>query len=69
MSVFGETLSLLRKLLITSDPASQPLVLSGSGTLGWDVVASNLAEPGDDVLVLHTGLFTSIEPKNMHGLL
>ncbi|KAF8421938.1 pyridoxal phosphate-dependent transferase [Tirmania nivea] len=57
VSVFGETLSLLRQLFITSDPASQPLVLSGSGTLGWDVVASNLAEPGDDVLVLHTGYF------------
>ena len=57
MEIFGETLSLLRQLFITSDPASQALVLSGSGTLGWDVVASNLAEPGDDVLVLHTGVF------------
>jgi len=57
VGVFGETLSLLRQLFITSDPASQPLVLSGSGTLGWDIVASNLAEPGDDALVLHTGVF------------
>lgn len=57
VSIFGETLSMLRKLLITSDPSSQPFVISGSGTLGWDMVAANLAEPGDEVLVLHTGYF------------
>lgn len=48
---------MLRKLFQTLDPDSQPFVLSGSGTLGWDLVAANLAEPGDDVLVLHTGYF------------
>ncbi len=48
---------MLRKLLQTSDPASQPFVISGSGTLGWDLVAANLAEQGDEVLVLHTGYF------------
>lgn len=57
VAIFGETLSMLRKLLQTTDPSSQPFVLSGSGTLGWDLVAANLAEPGDDVLVLHTGYF------------
>ena len=48
---------MLRKLFQTTDPSSQPFVISGSGTLGWDLVAANLAEPGDDVLVLHTGYF------------
>ena len=48
---------MLRKLVQTSDPSSQPFVVSGSGTLGWDMVAANLAEPGDDALVLHTGYF------------
>ena len=48
---------MLRKLFQTSDPASQPFVISGSGTLGWDFIAANLAERGDDVLVLHTGYF------------
>ena len=48
---------MLRKLLQTSDPASQPFIISGSGTLGWDLVAANLAEQGDEVLVLHTGYF------------
>ncbi|KAK3051125.1 hypothetical protein LTS18_012462, partial [Coniosporium uncinatum] len=57
VTVFGETLSMLRKLFQTSNPASQPFVISGSGTLGWDQVAANLSEPGDDVLVLHTGYF------------
>ncbi|KAF2239254.1 PLP-dependent transferase [Viridothelium virens] len=54
---FSETLTMLRKLFQTSDPASQPFVISGSGTLGWDQIAANLAEKGDEVLVLHTGYF------------
>ena len=48
---------MLRKLVQTSDPASQPFVISGSGTLGWDMVAANLAEHGEEALVLHTGYF------------
>ncbi|KAI9802217.1 MAG: hypothetical protein M1825_002938 [Sarcosagium campestre] len=57
VSTFGESLSMLRKLFQTTDPASQPFVVSGSGTLGWDMVAANLVERGDEVLVLHTGYF------------
>jgi alanine-glyoxylate transaminase / serine-glyoxylate transaminase / serine-pyruvate transaminase len=48
---------MLRKLFQTTDPASQPFVISGSGTLGWDLVAANLVEPSEDVLVLSTGYF------------
>lgn len=48
---------MLRKLFQTSNPASQPFVISGSGTLGWDLVAANLIERGENALVLHTGYF------------
>lgn len=57
VKTFGETLTLLRRLFQTTNPASQPFVISGSGTLGWDMVASNLIEKGEDALVLHTGYF------------
>lgn len=57
VSIFGEALSMLRKLFLTSDFSSQPFIVSGSGTLGWDMVAANLAERGDEVLVLHSGYF------------
>jgi len=57
VATFSETLSMLRKLFQTTDPSAQPFVISGSGTLGWDLVAANLAERGDEVLVLHTGYF------------
>jgi len=57
VNVFGETLTMLRKLFLTENPASQPFVISGSGTLGWDLVAANLVEAGEEVLVLHTGYF------------
>ncbi|KAI9886882.1 MAG: hypothetical protein M1823_001318 [Watsoniomyces obsoletus] len=57
ISTFSSTLSLLRKLFQTTNPASQPFIVSGSGTLGWDMVSSNLLEQGDSVLVLHTGYF------------
>lgn len=49
---------MLRKLFQTTHPASQPFVISGSGTLGWDLVAANLVEAGEDVLVLGTGYFS-----------
>ncbi|KAA8895194.1 pyridoxal phosphate-dependent transferase [Sphaerosporella brunnea] len=57
VQTFGETLTMLRKLFLTTDASAQPLVVSGSGTLGWDFVAANLIEPGEDALVLHTGYF------------
>lgn len=57
VNVFGEALAMLRKLFQTENPKSQPFVIAGSGTLGWDMVAANLVEPGEDVLVLHTGYF------------
>lgn len=57
VATFGEVLTMLRQLMQTSDPSSQPVVISGSGTLGWDLVAANLVEKGEDVLVLHTGYF------------
>ncbi|CAG8575130.1 11494_t:CDS:2 [Scutellospora calospora] len=53
--VFGESIELLRKLFFTNK--GQPFVISGSGTLGWDMVSSNLIEPGEDVLVLNSGYF------------
>lgn len=56
VATFGETLSMLRKVFQTGS-TSQPFVLSGSGTLGWDLVAANLVEAGEDVLVLSTGYF------------
>ncbi|TLS25559.1 hypothetical protein PpBr36_07119 [Pyricularia pennisetigena] len=58
VNVFGETLTLLRKLFQTTDSGSQPFVISGSGTLGWDLVSANLVEAGEDVLVLGTGYFS-----------
>lgn len=57
VNCFGDVLSMLRKLFISTDPNAQPFVISGSGTLGWDQVAANLTEPGEDALVLHTGYF------------
>ncbi|CAG8495072.1 13523_t:CDS:2 [Ambispora leptoticha] len=55
ISIFGESIELLRKIVFTAK--GQPFVVSGSGTLGWDMVASNLVEPNEDVLVLNSGYF------------
>ncbi|KAG5209784.1 Alanine-glyoxylate transaminase/serine-glyoxylate transaminase/serine-pyruvate transaminase [Trichophyton interdigitale] len=57
VKIFGETLTMLRQLFQTKATTSQPFVLAGSGTLGWDFVASNLIERGENALVLHTGYF------------
>lgn len=36
----------------------QPFILSGSGTIGWDITAANVCEPGDNALILNTGYFS-----------
>lgn len=48
---------MVRQLFQSTDPAAQPFVISGSGTLGWDLVAANLLEAGENALVLSTGYF------------
>ncbi|KAF8630748.1 hypothetical protein AX17_005343 [Amanita inopinata Kibby_2008] len=53
--VFGDCIRMTRDVLFTK--SAQPFLISGSGTLGWDQVASNLIEPGENALVLHTGYF------------
>lgn len=58
VATFGEALSMLRKLFQTTDPSAQPFIISGSGTLGWDLVAANLVEAGEHALVLSTGYFS-----------
>lgn len=55
VKIMGETLGMLKEVLFTKD--GQPFIVAGSGTLGWDMVASNLVEPGEKALVLHSGYF------------
>lgn len=58
VDTFSETLKLVRNLFLSKDPAAQPFVIAGSGTLGWDIVSSNLIEAGEKALVLNTGYFS-----------
>jgi alanine-glyoxylate transaminase/serine-glyoxylate transaminase/serine-pyruvate transaminase len=53
---FSNVIKNLRKIL--GGEKSQPLILSGSGTLGWDVILANLCESGDNILVINTGYFS-----------
>ncbi|KAJ6140852.1 Pyridoxal phosphate-dependent transferase major region subdomain 2 [Penicillium chrysogenum] len=57
VKVFGETLTLVRKLFQSTNPTAQPFIIAGSGTLGWDLVSANLIERGENALVLNTGYF------------
>lgn len=59
IKVFQSVLIKTRKVFCSSvESESQPFVLSGSGTLGWDICGSNLVNQGDNVLVLSTGFFS-----------
>lgn len=58
VKTFSETLKLVRQLFQSTNPAAQPFVISGSGTFGFDLVAANLIEKGEDVLLLNTGYFS-----------
>lgn len=46
--VFGDCIRMLRKVLYA--PKGQPMLIAGSGTLGWDAAAVNLVEPGENVV-------------------
>lgn len=58
VKTFQSALVNLRKLFKSTNPAAQPYIISGSGTLGWDLFGANLVNPGDKVLVLATGFFS-----------
>jgi len=53
--VMGDCIRLIREVLFTKQ--GQPFLIAGSGTLGWDQVAANLVESGENALVLHSGYF------------
>jgi alanine-glyoxylate transaminase/serine-glyoxylate transaminase/serine-pyruvate transaminase len=52
--IFGESIEMIRDVVMTE--TAQPFIVSGSGTLGWDMMV-NLVEQGDEVLTLNTGYF------------
>ncbi|EKX40466.1 hypothetical protein GUITHDRAFT_154135 [Guillardia theta CCMP2712] len=54
---FGRSIELVRKVFLSS--SAQPFILSGSGVLGWDVVACNLLRRGDRVLQVNSGFFST----------
>ncbi|ANB14278.1 alanine--glyoxylate transaminase [Sugiyamaella lignohabitans] len=58
VSTFSQVLKSLRTLFFSKDPKAQAFVIAGSGTLGWDIVSSNLIEAGENALVLNTGYFS-----------
>lgn len=53
--VFGNCLRALRKVVYTT--TAQPVILAGSGTLGWDLVGVNAIEAGQKALVVNSGYF------------
>ncbi|KAF9078171.1 PLP-dependent transferase [Rhodocollybia butyracea] len=53
--VLGDCIRMTRTVVDTAE--GQPFLIAGSGTLGWDQVAANLVERGENALVLHTGYF------------
>ncbi|KAF7727992.1 hypothetical protein EC973_006757 [Apophysomyces ossiformis] len=52
--IFGEVIKMMRKVVVTE--TAQPFIVSGSCSLGWDMLI-NLLEKGNDVLIINTGYF------------
>ena len=55
VDLFGRALEDLLDVFLS--PNGCPFVVAGSGTLAMELGLANLVEPGDRVLVLHTGVF------------
>ncbi|QPG73286.1 hypothetical protein FOA43_000595 [Brettanomyces nanus] len=58
VAIFQEALKNTRKLFQSTDPEAQAIVVSGSGTLGWDLVGANILNPNERALVVSTGFFS-----------
>ncbi|GAB4470385.1 MAG: alanine--glyoxylate aminotransferase family protein [Anaerolineales bacterium] len=56
IQTFGEALEKMRQVFQSSK--GQPYIVAGSGTFAMDVVAANLIEEGDQVLLLNIGYFS-----------
>jgi len=54
---FGASLELLREVWM-ADASAQPFVVAGGGTVGMELAAANVVEPGDRVLQVSSGYFS-----------
>lgn len=61
ISKFKDCLSMMYSVFLAK--SGQPMIVSGSGTLGWDMTGANLVSKGDEVLVVNTGKSFSIWVK------
>lgn len=57
VAIFQQVIKKTRSLFNTSS-TSQPFIIAGSGTLGWDIAGSNFINRDDKILVLSTGFFS-----------
>lgn len=57
IEAFGRSIERMREIW-RAEPASQPFIVAGSGTLAMEMAAANLLEPGDQALVVVTGYFS-----------
>lgn len=57
ISSFGNVLRGIRTVFGAVEAQAQPMVIAGSGSLGWDMVACNCLHSGDEVLVITHGFF------------
>ena len=55
IAIMDETCELLRQVFRTKNPLTFPV--SGTGMAGMECVATNLIEPGDEVIVCINGVF------------
>lgn len=57
VKIFQSVITKTRSMFNTGS-TSQPIIVAGSGTLGWDIAGANLITRSENVLVLSTGFFS-----------
>ncbi|CCK70583.1 alanine--glyoxylate transaminase KNAG_0E03240 [Huiozyma naganishii CBS 8797] len=58
-TIFQSALQNLKRVYnATQAEGNLPLIIAGSGTLGFDVAGTNFVNPGDNVLLVSTGFFS-----------
>lgn len=67
VTIYQRVLQNTRRLFKADVKKGLPIVLAGSGTLGFDLVGANLVSPKDEIYVISTGFFSDEFAECLNG--
>jgi alanine-glyoxylate transaminase/serine-glyoxylate transaminase/serine-pyruvate transaminase len=64
---FGASLEMMREVWM-AEASAQPMIVSGGGTVGMEIAAANIVEPGNRVVQISSGYFSARSSEMLRRL-